>query len=217
MTEPTPKITHAADVLIGLAFYYVSSVVVLLGMSFGNDFLKPSRLNSVPPANILDSFFRFDGMHYKSICDSGYHYDPAQRSDVAFFPAYPLLARGVMIVANCPAEWALLLAANVFLMFAFIGLYAYTRERFADIGSSTLPRNVLLAFAILPTTFNPIYFVLTALLIALGSVKRWLNGCEIVLGAGLLLIPYLHFPQFSYTGESSFSRVFEFLPNPLRD
>ncbi len=27
----------------------------------------------------------------------------------------------------------------------------------------------------------------------------------------------LHFPQFSYTGESSFSRVFEFLPNPLRD
>jgi hypothetical protein len=38
---------------------------------------------------------------------------------------------------------------------------------------------------------NPIYFTLTALLIGLGAIKRWLNACEILLGVGLLLIPYI--------------------------
>jgi Gpi18-like mannosyltransferase len=287
----------------------------------------------------------YDALHYKSICLSGYRYDPSQRSEVAFFPVYPLLARGVLAIADCRAEWALLIVAHLALAGAFIGLHAYTRQRYTAEGAPTLSRNVLLAFGLVPTTFffrmaysesvflaasigtllaiqrrlpllwvallsglttatrpvgiaflpvflwhcwqrsanwrnflahalylaplacwgllaymayqyaafgdplafaktqqywkahasasleekawallilepvwnmflpsserywasgewhqaplfsliaaNPIYFVLTALLIGLGAIKRWLNGCEILLGVGLLLIPYL--------------------------
>lgn len=39
--------------------------------------------------------------------------------------------------------------------------------------------------------WNPILFVLAATLLLLGGWKRWLNGSELVLGAGLLAIPYL--------------------------
>lgn len=39
--------------------------------------------------------------------------------------------------------------------------------------------------------WNPILFVLAGVLILLGACKRWLVGSELVLGAGLLAIPYL--------------------------
>ncbi len=38
---------------------------------------------------------------------------------------------------------------------------------------------------------NPIYFAVAAALVAFGAWKRWLNEYEIVLGAMLLLIPYV--------------------------
>jgi hypothetical protein len=38
---------------------------------------------------------------------------------------------------------------------------------------------------------NPIYFVLTAILIAFGAWKRWLTAYEITLAAALLVIPYV--------------------------
>jgi hypothetical protein len=37
---------------------------------------------------------------------------------------------------------------------------------------------------------NPIYLIGAAVLLAVGGLKRWLNRCELWLGAGLLLIPY---------------------------
>lgn len=39
--------------------------------------------------------------------------------------------------------------------------------------------------------WNPILFMLADVLLLLGSWKRWLTGSELVLGAGLLMIPYL--------------------------
>jgi hypothetical protein len=38
---------------------------------------------------------------------------------------------------------------------------------------------------------NPVYFLLAAALLAVGAWQRWLNGLELALGAGLLLIPYV--------------------------
>jgi hypothetical protein len=38
---------------------------------------------------------------------------------------------------------------------------------------------------------NPIYFVFTVALVAVGGCKRWLSREEVLLAAGLLLIPYL--------------------------
>jgi len=38
---------------------------------------------------------------------------------------------------------------------------------------------------------NPIFFLLAVILVGLGAYKRWLNTPEILLSAGLILIPYL--------------------------
>jgi hypothetical protein len=39
--------------------------------------------------------------------------------------------------------------------------------------------------------WNPILFLLAIALLVLGCWKRWLSGSELILGAGLLAIPYL--------------------------
>jgi hypothetical protein len=42
---------------------------------------------------------------------------------------------------------------------------------------------------------NPVWFCLIALLVTLGAAKKWLNIDEVLLSAGLLLIPYLTHAQ----------------------
>lgn len=39
--------------------------------------------------------------------------------------------------------------------------------------------------------WNPIYFVGAVVLVGLGAVRKWLTGSEVVLGLGLLAIPYV--------------------------
>ena len=43
----------------------------------------------------LDAWFQGDSGWYHLIADSGYFYNPGQQSPIAFFPAYPLLVRGL--------------------------------------------------------------------------------------------------------------------------
>lgn len=106
MAFKCPTAIQAADVMAGFTFYCVTGLVVLLGVFFGNGLLPlPGSASVSPHGSALESFFCYDALHYKSICLSGYRYDPSQRSEIAFFPAYPLLARGVMRLANFPAEW----------------------------------------------------------------------------------------------------------------
>jgi hypothetical protein len=51
---------------------------------------------------------------------------------------------------------------------------------------------------------NPLYFLATVGLVVLGGCKRWLNGRELLLSAGLLVIPYAL--QAARTGMSSQAR-----------
>jgi hypothetical protein len=41
------------------------------------------------------------------------------------------------------------------------------------------------------TYWNPILFLLSVFVLAFGTWRRWLTGLEIVVGAGLLSIPYV--------------------------
>ncbi len=142
------------DILVGFTVYYVTGAIVFLGMLFGNDFVKrPQNTPQAQHGTILASFCHYDALHYASICVSGYTYNPSQGSEVAFFPAYPLLARGIMKATNCRVEWALLITSHLALVGSFISLHSYTRRRFPEVCDSTLPWNVLLAFGLVPTTF----------------------------------------------------------------
>lgn len=152
MGEQSRAVITGRDVILGLASYYLSSLVVVLGTVFGADFVRPPHGEAPSTGPMIEYLIRYDGLHYKSICLTGYRYDPNLRSEVAFFPAYPLAARGVMKLTGCDPEWALLLVAHLSLVLAFIGLHAYARLRYGD-EREVLPSYVLLAFGLLPPGF----------------------------------------------------------------
>ena len=76
--------------LAPLTVWAVSGIIVFLGAYVG--WRLASHDDSAPLAGV---FSKFDGGHYARIATAGYTYTPGKHSDLAFFPAYPLIARGV--------------------------------------------------------------------------------------------------------------------------
>jgi hypothetical protein len=166
------------DVSSGLVFYYATSLVVGIGLLFGHDIVRGYPSVSSQPPRLIDTCLRFDGGIYLSIARDGYEYDPARCSNVAFFPAYPVLARSLTRFTGLRTESALVLVSNIFLAAAFIILAGYVRAR----GDNVPPAQVawvLLAFGLYPTTFffrmaySESLFVACALLTLYGIAKKW--------------------------------------------
>jgi hypothetical protein len=78
---------------------------------------------------LLDSLRRFDAIHYQRIVVAGYDFHPARRSEVAFFPAYPLAARAMVCLTGLSPLGAMLLTSNGFLAGAFVLLAWYLQGR----------------------------------------------------------------------------------------
>ena len=174
-----PRLLTAADFRTGLAFYALSSAVVVLAVWFGHRFGTrwPGWLDD--DKDFLGALCRYDGNWYLTIVTGGYSFDPDASSNVAFFPAYPLTARAVMRGVGCRPEVASLLVAHVFLAATFVLLHAYLRVR-AGNGRATPPADlVLLAFALFPTTFffrlgyTESMFAFWCVLILFGVERGW--------------------------------------------
>jgi hypothetical protein len=173
-----PRPFCAADVGAGLAFYGLSSAMVLLALWLGHHFVRnpPSWVDD--HQDDIGALCRFDGTWYRSIAVDGYFYDPEKESNVAFFPAYPLMARVVMRLSGCRPELALVLVAHVFLAATFVLLCGYSRSRNSELGSQN-SELVLLAFALLPTTFflrlgyTESMFCFWCVLILFGYERGW--------------------------------------------
>jgi hypothetical protein len=168
------------DIIIGLSYYFFTSLIVVLGVMFGREFVKPppQRANYQMPKDFLASFSPWDGLHYKSIVERGYFYDPERRSNVAFFPAYPMLGRLIVEATGMRTEAALLIVSHTFLAGAFILLRTYTRLRFPDKGPQMWD-TTLLAFGVFPTTFffrmtyTESMFVFLTIVALLGMERKW--------------------------------------------
>ena len=165
------------DLLEGVTYYYLSGLVLLLGVSFGSDVVwKPPNPSSERP-DLEISCSRFDGLHYEEIVDKGYLYDPSTKSNVAFFPAYPLSARAFRYIFDCETKVGLLVVSNLALLGSFVLLARYLRMR--PIRGGGLRGWVLLAFAVWPTTFffrmayAESLFVFCSLLALYGIARRW--------------------------------------------
>jgi hypothetical protein len=120
---------------------------------------------------------RFDAPRYERIVENGYTYSPEHGSNVAFFPAYPMVARVLRATLGMPTFVALLIVSNACLAgatFVFSRYLAVRRELDADgnpradhgpPGSAISPATqfpatrgatsayALWTFALLPTTF----------------------------------------------------------------
>lgn len=163
------------DLLQGATYCYLSGLVVLLGILFGRDVLRPQPGRQSP--DILSACVRFDGLHYGEIAAHGYEYDPSARSTVAFFPAYPLAVRVFVAAVGCDTNFGLLAVSNLGLLVSFTLLARYVRLRSPD--GSCSSGWVLLAFGVWPTTFffrmayAESLFVLLSLIVLHGIARRW--------------------------------------------
>lgn len=180
MTAPLPtpegETGWFAPALAGACAYYFSALVVLLGVEFGNDVLRPAAHPDQGPADLASACVQFDGHHYHEIAERGYSYDPTARSTVAFFPAYPLAARAVAAALGCDMVTALLLTSNCAFLASLVVLARYCAVRRAGPAEPTW---ALWALAACPATlfFRMAYaeslLVLTSLLVLYGVARRW--------------------------------------------
>ena len=142
----------ADAVAVPLCCYFLTSLVVVVGVSFGRAFVRASPLSQDGrgPPSLLASLVVWDGGWYRKILLEGYSFNPSGENTFAFFPAYPLLARAVGWVTRCGPDWALVLTSHLCLIFALIVFYRYARLRTGDDSTAQL---ALASAVLVPTTF----------------------------------------------------------------
>ena len=173
------------DVGLALMIWAASSLVALLGAAFGFDFLQLAYGDvTASHATLLDRLTARDGKYYERIAENGYSYTPGQQSNVAFFPAYPLLARVVAAVGRTSIPIAMLIVSNACFLLACVVLVRYARRRSYD------PGRMLLLVAFVPAGlffhvgYSESLFLLLAVLVLHGLNRRWpLEAVALIAGA----------------------------------
>lgn len=171
-----------------LACYGLTSALALLGVLVGFSLLPPGRTIPYGESSFLLRCAAWDGGQYLSIVEHGYQYDPKMPSNVAFFPALPLLAWGVASATQWSAATSLLLITHIALALTFVLLFQYARDRFAD--RPSMAAWTVLAFGLFPVSFffrmaySESLFLLFCVLTLYGLRRRWpLPLVAIVVGA----------------------------------
>src|SRR5438477_12332809 len=85
----------------GIAYYYGTSIVVLLGVCLGTMFMNAGR-DLRRHEDVVGRFANWDGEWFVRIVETGYSYEPDTQCTVAFSPAYPLLAGWVAQITALP-------------------------------------------------------------------------------------------------------------------
>lgn len=164
-------------VLCGLVAYALTSFVVILGVSFGREFVTPADPSGARGA-FEEGFSGPIGKGYKTIATAGYDYNPRQASPVAYFPLFPLLGASVIALTGLGPTWALLLVSHTCLAAAFVVAAAYIRGR-RLIREQNAGVFSLLAMGVMPATFffrmtcSESTFLLLSLLFLLGLQREW--------------------------------------------
>ncbi|HVC99032.1 MAG TPA: hypothetical protein VND64_35535 [Pirellulales bacterium] len=179
---------HASAVVIGLSYYFLTTLPVVLAVFFGHWFLRPFLPPAPDRAGILQAFAANNGRSYAGIVDSGYAYTPGEQSNVAFFPAFPAVAAAIRKLTDLPAVTALLLVSHGCLAAAFVVLYRYVQSRFRD-SPPEFAEIVLLTFGTFPTGFflrmaySESLFLLLVLYVLYGIERHWpVAGVALVAG-----------------------------------
>lgn len=176
--------TWQSAILAALLAYVLSGVLAVASCSI---FL---RARSDLKNHGLD-FERYDTEHYRTIATRGYSYDAEARSNIAFFPLFPLTARALHELTGLSVRVCLWVTAHTALFLALTALAAYLVHRHTDVSQPNLiaggghrwmrePRlAAVLCLAFFPTTFflrlaySESLFLLLMLLAFIGFERRW--------------------------------------------
>lgn len=164
-----------------LVYSLATTVVVILGVVFGHDFLELSGHWLARKGTVLDSFANWDGHWYATIASRGYLYDPEAPSSVAFFPAFPLLGRAWSLITGMSSEVSLLCIANLFLLACAVAIPRYLNARTSSENANTteFTSYVLVVFGLFPTTFffrmaySESLFLFCIIVLLLGLQRGW--------------------------------------------
>ncbi len=159
--------------------YFLTSVLVWLGVAFRIDYIPFEKdVENTSSLSLPATCLRFDAIHYASIVERGYSYDPRQRSVVAFFPAYPLTVRLLAVLTRWDTRLSLLVSSNFMLLVSFVLFSAYVRSRCPeDIWGNRFL--VLGVFGLWPAGFffrmgySESTFLVFMLLVLYGMVRHW--------------------------------------------
>jgi hypothetical protein len=167
-----------------LSFLVLSSCLIVLSAYFGQYFVELGQFSGLRETGFVGSFAAWDGEHYARIAREGHSFDPERQSNVAFFPAFPLLGRIIATITGLPADVSLLVVAHAFLFLSFTLAAIYIDKpslsqwltEASDGNASTF---VLLALAFFPTTFyfrmaySESMFLFEVVLVLYGIQQRW--------------------------------------------
>jgi dolichyl-phosphate-mannose-protein mannosyltransferase len=202
-----------------LGFRLVSAVIALL-VNLAFPLYQPEQFTvfgSTSP--FWDTFARYDTGYYEGIAWSGYAPLAGGRSNIAYFPVYPLLIRGVgRLFGRHQAAYYISAIGIAWICFvlAMIALYSLAR---LDLSSRRAERAVLLT-TIFPFAFffgvaySESTFLLFAVLAFYGfRTRRWTIGalCGAVATAtrvpGIMMMPALAWIAFKSAEPTSRDRM----------
>ncbi len=165
------------ELTLAFSCYWLGLVLVLAGVAAGVDFLPRQSGPNQNESGFANAFGAWDGWWYAGIVNEGYAFDEERPSNVAFFPAYPLLSHCLHRLTGLSAYLSLLAVAHVCLISAFVLLGSYVRQRFP--ANQDLPEYALVSFALMPMTlffrmtYSESLFVLITILVMFGRQRHW--------------------------------------------
>src|SRR5438874_12918029 len=127
LSGPDCNKAHCCGIARVLAWYYISLLLVMLGICVGvyahAEHMSPDRPPVAPGEITIARLSGGDAGSYLMIATSGYRYDPNRASVIAFFPVYPMLGRIVAWMIPLPMGVVLLIVSHVAFVAALILLY----------------------------------------------------------------------------------------------
>jgi hypothetical protein len=114
--------------------FLCSRAVVALGLVFSRKYLPiATDVWSAGPF-WYHQLLQWDSEWYFKIVTGGYQYngDPNIEQNIVFYPLYPMLARGLVLISGITPSDSLLLVANIAGLLAIVLLFKLVREEFGD-------------------------------------------------------------------------------------
>ncbi len=202
--DPKPHIRlMLADVTVvfllsRLLFYGATALALLTIPEYSGSQYVPWH---VPAPALVEASWRWDAAWYLTIMRDGYHWQPGE-SNLAFFPLYPLLVRGTLLVL--PPNWLFVIGIliNHVLFFAALMVIWHYAEFQAG---RAVARRTIYFLSIFPTSFffsaaysEPAFLLVSAASLALLQRGKFLSAglagffATLTRPTGLLLaVPYL--------------------------
>ena len=184
---------------VGSAFL-VSRVIFYLTALFAIEFI-PQVSAPLAPSPLIDVSWQWDGEWFASIIRDGYSWRPDRESNVAFFPLFPAIVRGLASLLPGASFYTVgVVANNVIFLLALVAVWLYAESKS---GAEVAARTVFLV-SLFPTAFffsaaysEPVFLLTAALSMAAMQRHRygWAGAAGFFASLArptgvLLLIPY---------------------------